>query len=426
VNGTPKCQSHDWMQPFARREAATLAVKRDLSHRPPTAERLIYVDQLRMLAVAGVFLIHVCEVFNPFDDWHIANAERSRLAGEVAVTMAPWIMPLFMLLAGVSAWYSLERRGNAAYIRERIVRVLFPLIAGTLLLVPPQVYLERRLRGQFDGSFLAFLPHFFHGIYPQGNFSWHHLWFLGHLFAYSILAIPLFRYLQKPVGRARLRKLARVCGGRGGLLWLALPLVVERQLLWGLFPERHMLTSDWSNHALLFVAYFYGFVLAGEPRLGRAIDEQWLKALALALASTALLIAGTWVGRLPEHVPPPYTFEYLALWTMYALAAWAWMVAVLGIGRRWLRRDNAALRYARRLGYAWYLVHQPVIIGIAFVVVQSRGSLAVKFSIVLIGSLAGTLIGAELLRRLPMIGRILGGNPDDVPTTDIGGLQQLA
>jgi glucans biosynthesis protein C len=129
---------------------------------------------------------------------------------------------------------------------------------------------------------------------------------------------------------------------------------------------------------------------------------------------------------LPEHVPPPYTFEYLALWTMYALAAWAWMVAVLGIGRRWLRRDNAALRYARRLGYAWYLVHQPVIIGIAFVVVQSRGSLAVKFSIVLIGSLAGTLIGAELLRRLPMIGRILGGNPDDVPTTDIGGLQQLA
>jgi hypothetical protein len=78
------------------------------------------VDQLRMLAVAGVFLIHVCEVFNPFDDWHIPNAERSRLAGEVAVIMAPWIMLLFMLLTGVSAWYSLERRGNVAYVRERV------------------------------------------------------------------------------------------------------------------------------------------------------------------------------------------------------------------------------------------------------------------------------------------------------------------
>jgi hypothetical protein len=28
----------------------------------PREERLLYVDQLRVIAVAGVFLIHVCEV----------------------------------------------------------------------------------------------------------------------------------------------------------------------------------------------------------------------------------------------------------------------------------------------------------------------------------------------------------------------------
>ena len=64
--------------------------------------RLAYVDNLRVLLVGGVFLIHVCEVFNPWDDWHIQNDQRSRLVGEVAVWMAPWIMPLIMLLAGVS------------------------------------------------------------------------------------------------------------------------------------------------------------------------------------------------------------------------------------------------------------------------------------------------------------------------------------
>ncbi|MGZ3465322.1 MAG: acyltransferase family protein [Gemmatimonadaceae bacterium] len=392
----------------------------------PRENRLIYVDQLRMFAVAAVLLIHVCEVFNPFDEWHIVNAERSRTAGEVVVIMAPWVMPLFMLLAGVSAWYSLQRRNNRGYLRERVLRVLLPLVVGTLVLVPPQVYLERRLRGQFDGSFWSFLPHFFDGLYPRGNFSWHHLWFLGHLFAYSLLALPLFRYLQGPAGQLQLKRVARVWGGPAGLIWLALPLVLERQLLWGLFPERHMLTSDWSNHALLFVAYVYGFVLAGEVRLGEAIDQQWPSALALALASSVLLIAGAWVGQLPQHVPPPYTLEYLTLWTLYAVAAWAWMVAVLGIGRRWLRHDTGLLRYSRRLGYAVYLVHQPVIIAVAFLVVQAREPIGVKFGVLLVVSIAGTLVGAELMSRLPLIGRVVVAKQDDVSATDVGSLRRLA
>jgi peptidoglycan/LPS O-acetylase OafA/YrhL len=35
--------------------------------------RLVYVDGLRILAMAVVFLIHVCEVFNPWDTWHTAR-----------------------------------------------------------------------------------------------------------------------------------------------------------------------------------------------------------------------------------------------------------------------------------------------------------------------------------------------------------------
>ena len=382
-------------------------------------DRLVYVDQLRLFAVIAVFLIHVCEVFSPFDDWHITNVERSRLAGEITVIMAPWLMPLFMLLAGVSAWYSLQRRSNASYTRERLARVFVPLVIGTLVLVPPQVYLERRLHGQFHGSFLAFLPHFFDGIYPAGNFSWHHLWFLAHLFLYSVVALPLFRYLQRPGGRKLLRWMATLCSAKAGLLWLALPLILERQVLWGLFPERHMLTSDWSNHALLFVTFVYGFVLAGEPMLGAAIDKQWPSALMLAVASSVLLIASTWARQLPWHAPPPYTFTYLTFWTLYAVAAWAWMVAMLGVGRRWLTRESGLLRYGRNFGYGWYLVHQPVIVGVAFIVVQTRAPIAIKFAEVFLVSLAGTLVSAELLQRLPGIGDVLGAKQHHMATPDL-------
>jgi glucan biosynthesis protein C len=371
-------------------------------------DRQIYIDWLRFFAVTAVFVIHVAEVFNPWDEWHITNAQRSRAVGEVAVLMAPWIMPMFMLLAGTSAWYSLSRRNNSTYLRERLVRVLLPLVVGTLVLVPPQVSLERRLRGQFTGSFLQFFPHFFEGIYPTGNLSWHHLWFLAHLFLYSVVALPLLRFWQRPAGKAQLSWLARLCSSRLGIMWLALPLVLERHLLWGLFPERHMLAADWSNHALLFVAYLYGFILGGEPWLGAEIDKQWPKALVFAVASIAMLVAGTWMGIVPAHIPPPYSPEYLVFWTLYALCAWAWMVAAIGFGRRMLTRERWVLTYSRQTGYGWYILHQPIIVAAAYWVVPWQAGVAEKLTVILVVSLAGTLAGAELLRRIPLVRTAFG------------------
>ena len=57
------------------------------------------------------------------------------------------------------------------YVRERVTRVLIPLVPGTLLLVTPKVYLERRPNGQFTGCLWSFYPRFFDGIYPRGDLS---------------------------------------------------------------------------------------------------------------------------------------------------------------------------------------------------------------------------------------------------------------
>jgi hypothetical protein len=310
--------------------------------------------------------------------------------------MAPWIMPLFMLLAGVSAFYSLGRRHNREYIVERVKRVLIPLVAGVLILVPPQVYLERRFRGQFNGNFFQFYPHFFEGIYPQGNFSWHHLWFLAHLIVYSIIALPLFRFWQHRRGERTLETLSRICSSRHGLLWLALPLVLERMLLWPIFVERHMLTSDWSNNAILFVAYIYGFILAATPRLGEAIDAQWRWTAGLALTLTGGLVFGTLSGVLPSQIPQPYAWSYVAFWILYSVGAWAWVVTMLGLGRKWLTRETADLRYGREIGYEWYLLHQTVIVAAAYWIVRWHVGLLEQFIAIFAVSACGTYAGIRL------------------------------
>jgi glucans biosynthesis protein C len=382
-----------------------------MTHPAPHAAargRNLRIDWLRVLGIGAVVLIHVCEVFNPWDAWHVSNGERSRLAGEVVVFFAPWIMPLLMLLAGWSSWYALERRTARQFAGERVWRLGLPLVLGTLLLVLPQVYLERRMRGQFTGSIVAFVPHFFEGIYPSGNLSWHHLWFLAHLLVYSLVALPLVRRWRTERGRAELARVARWCAGPFGLLWLAAPLVLERHVLWWLLHDTSALASDWANHAILFVAYVYGYMLAAEPSLGADVDRQWRNALVFAAATSAALWALAWRGALPDHLPAPYSAGYLAFWSIYGVGAWAWLVAILGIARRLRWPDGAAFRWARARSYAWYLVHQPIIVALAVFLVPTRLSLAAKFALLLTLGVLGTVAVTELLDRFALTRALLG------------------
>ncbi|HUF65884.1 MAG TPA: acyltransferase [Gemmatimonadaceae bacterium] len=373
--------------------------------------RVAYVDWLRVLALLGVFVIHVCSPFNPWDHWHIRSPERSRYLGAVVVFMAPWIMPLFMMLAGTSAWYSLRQRSNVEYVRDRVTRILIPLVIGILVLVPPQVYAERRLYGQFAGNFIEFYPRFFGGgIYPVGDFSWHHLWFLGYLFAYSLLALPLFRFWRGERGRGQLEWLARISSGPMGLLWLAIPILVERYLFWFVFGRRNLLLADWSGRSILFVLYAYGFVLAAEPGFGRNVDRQWRHFLALGVVGISGLISLAWIGAIPSRFPPTSEWWALAFWSVYAVGAWSWVVAVLGLGRRYLTRDTNTLERGRRAGLTWYLVHQPVIVLLAAWVVTWRTGVGAKALALLLLSLVGTILLIILVHSAkPLIQRARAG-----------------
>ena len=378
---------------------------------PDAGERDLSLDWIRVLVIAAVGVVHVCEVFNPWDEWHVSSPDRNRFAGELVVLFAPWIMPLLMLVAGTSTWYALERRSVRRFVRDRFTRVLIPLVAGTLLLSPVQVWMERRFRGQFAGSLLDFYPHFFDGIYPRGNFSWHHLWFLAHLFVYSLLALPLIRYWRTPKGRRGLHRLAQWFGGPFGLLWLAAPLVLERHVLWWLLPGRGALTADWANHSILAVAYVYGYMIAAEPTLARLVDERWEHAAVVAALMSAALWAAAWRGFLPDGLPAPYSAGYLAIWSLYGAGAWAWMVAALGASRRWLRRETSFLAFARPRSYVWYLVHQPVVIAAAVIVIPSRIPAWSKLPAIAGLAVVGTLGGSELVQRWSVGRRLFGLAP---------------
>jgi glucan biosynthesis protein C len=164
---------------------------------------------LRVLATLLLIAFHSGRAFEP---WHIENLERIRAVGWMLDFISHWHMPLFFLLAGASAWYAFGSRTRRAFIGERARRLLVPLAFGMLVIVPPQVHIERiatwcpfrQSPTDFSDSFWAWYPHTFQCCYEDGNLSWHHLWFLMYLFVYSAALAPLFWWLRRGGGRAAL------------------------------------------------------------------------------------------------------------------------------------------------------------------------------------------------------------------------------
>ncbi|HSG15482.1 MAG TPA: hypothetical protein VLE70_04075, partial [Anaerolineae bacterium] len=64
------------------------------------SSRLYYLDWLRIILLFGVFVYHVLKIFYPFLPWHINNVERSDAVMGILLTINPWGIPLFFLVAG--------------------------------------------------------------------------------------------------------------------------------------------------------------------------------------------------------------------------------------------------------------------------------------------------------------------------------------
>jgi fucose 4-O-acetylase-like acetyltransferase len=336
------------------------------SRGPGAPARRTEIDALRVVAMVGVFAAHAAQPFNPWDIWHVQSAERSKWLGELVLFFAPWVMPLFVLIAGASAWHSLGKRSSREYLDERVVRLGIPFVVGMLVLVPPQVYFDRRQHGRFDGSFIDFYPHFFDGIYPSGNLAWAHLWFLAVLAFIALVTLPLFRWLERPRGHRALARLATRCEPNGGLLLLVIPMIGLRAILWMIFPHGRPIVTDWTNRTTLLATFVYGFALEAEPRLMRAVDRQWKLALAVAVTISAATFAWAWPGDFTRRWPVPFSLQYLIVWSTYTLGGLSWSLALLGAARAIRPRASATIDRARAMLNPFYLLHQTVIVILAF------------------------------------------------------------
>ena len=372
--------------------------------------RLYYIDWLRVLAMFSIFFFHNSRFFD-FGDWHVKSAETS-LGPTIFIEFCSlWLMPIFFILAGASVYYALRFRTAGGFTKERILRILIPIIiVGWFIIAPPQVYLERLTHGDFSGNFFQFYyPHYFDGIYgltDGGNFAFvpMHMWFLWLLFIFSLILLPLFLH-NKKTGRSLGTRLATLFEKPWTFIIPVLLLAVSEVLLdslgdllsWG---------GGW-NHISYLVFFISGYLMFSNARIQENIKRYAVIALITALVLQALHYLLQF-GVIQIDIPNSKAGA-MVYWTLATLRSWFFIIAILGFGSRYLNFNNRFLGYANEAVLPFYILHQTIILIIGFFVVQWSMGIAPKYFIITTASFVAIMAVYELLVRRINVFRFLFG-----------------
>jgi len=193
-------------------------------------------------------------------------------------------------------------------------------------------------------------------------------------------------------------------------------------------------TGGWERTAYVF-PFLYGFVIAGDARFEAALRRARGPALAAALAATVALLA--WAAALNMRGISAAAGAAPGWRALQGLAGWAWIVTIMGFAAaitarrrrpqgpansvppadhepRWRR----AARYGNEAVLPFYLLHEPVIVAAAYLIVRWHAPVLAKYPVLVAVSFGATLAIYELAVRRYRPTRLLFGmkprNPQQV------------
>ena len=324
-----------------------------------TDGRLHFLDALRLLALGVLILYHVGMYYVTWD-WHLKSPFATAALEPWMRLVNPWRMSLLFLISGAVTAILLQR-GTPGWLGGRLRQLGLPLLAGVLVIVPPQSYWQVVEQMGYGGSYLEFLPLYLggHGDFckPAGPClilpTWNHLWFLPYLMEYTLVLWASVRAAPRWLERAGQRLSGTLSLSFLSLLvapWLVL--AASRLALRPWFDVTHALVDDPLAHAQYLPAFLAGAILASTPGAWPAIARLRVTALLITLGTWLLLVS-------TQGLPVPL------LRTAYAAQQWAGVIAVLGFGWVHLSRPQAWLRGLTSRIFAVYVLHQTLIILLA-------------------------------------------------------------
>ncbi|MEQ8561057.1 MAG: acyltransferase [Cytophagales bacterium] len=284
------------------------------------------IDWLRVIAIGFLLIYHVAIPFQPWGVFFgfIKSPEDLDSIWIPMSMINIWRIPLLFFVSGMGLYFSMKKRNWKRLLSERARRILLPFIVGILTVVPMQVLIWQHYYNQ-DLKF---------DLNPA------HLWFLGNIFSYVLILIPVFYYLKKNEDKWR-SIFNRIMDHPLKLTLLALPFMASAALI---NPDSYpMYAMTMHGYVLGLLAFLFGFLFVFTGKVFWNTIKKWKWGfLSIALIMYIIRLV-YWDMEGPNY--------------LMALETIVWIYAILGISFSYLNFGNKYLSYLSEAAYPVYIIH---------------------------------------------------------------------
>ena len=343
-----------------------------------------YIDNLRNLKILLLFPVHTFMIWNDFGSRFYIWKGEEKVPSTLIVLVNPWFMPILFVLAGISARYAFKKYTVSAFLIQRVKKLLIPFLFGLVALVPLQTLYARKFFDQYEGGILENLQYYFTHLTDfsgyDGAFTPGHLWFILFLFLISIMALAPFHFYPYERVRKRVERMPAF-----GILFLFIPVWLMYYL--GNFGG----FSIGKNFALYLAGYY---VLSNDSILEKLEKNiKWLFGLCLmeTIASAALYYKFSYYGDLWIH-----------------LIGWNSILVLLILARKFLNNSNGFTVYFNQASYPVYILHQSILVALAYYVVKNITGIFLQVVCIWTGSFGLTILAYHLIRKIPLVRNLVG------------------
>ena len=380
---------------------------------PKAANRLLYIDNLRILLTIQVLLFHLMIIYAGTGSWFYEEGREDFVTGAfgawfVTVSQA-YFMGLFLLISAYFVPGAYDRKGPRRFLKNRLIRLGIPLAFYCWILRPLLVYLYLRSVVGLRLSWWAYYP----GQYFRNNavLGAGPLWFVETLLIFTVLYVVWRNFTGR--GRAGLSVAETQFPGNLSIALFALLLGLAS------FLVRLWRPIEWSFMPLNLQLPFFGQYIALFILGLVAYQRNWLASLPqtagrLWLGIGIIMILLFWplalAGDMASNLDP-----FLGGWHWQALAYAIWesflclgmCIGLIYVFHRYADDQGRLVRSLSRNAYAAYLIHGPLITIIALAARDLMLHPLVKFGFGSLVALPLCFGLSILIRRLPYADQVL-------------------
>lgn len=344
-------------------------------------ERRYDIDWLRVIAIGLLLIYHIAIVFQPWAMFiaFIRSEQLSQDLWKPMTLLNVWRIPILFYVSGMGLFFAMKKRNWLQVVGERSRRILIPFLFGIVAITPLHMFVFQK----YYNMALDYYPHF------------GHLWFLGNIFVYVLLLLPVFLFLKKKSDSRFKKGLLKLMNYPFSPLLVNVLFILEVVIIQ---PKPFAMYADTLHGFVLgFIAFFFGylFMYVGKSFWQNVLQWRWLYfGLALILFTVRYVVYAT--------EAPGY---------LTTIESNSWIFAVFGFCYKHLNKPSRTLSYLTKAAYPVYIIHMIVLYLAAYWILPLKLPVYISFPLIVLATFAGCYGIYELIvKRVPFLRPLFGLN----------------